>query len=34
MDAGLLDMLHHPGDEHGLAIGHRVDIDFDRVLKI
>ena len=31
MDAGLLDMLHDPADEDGLAVGERVDVDLDRV---
>ena len=34
MDAGLLDMLHDPGDEHGLLVGECVDINLDSVLQI
>ena len=34
MDAGLLDMLHHPGDEDRLAIGDGIDIHLDGVLQI
>ena len=31
MNAGLLDVLHDPGDEHLLAVGERIDVDLDRV---
>ena len=33
MDAGLLDVLHHAADERHLAVGNRVDVDFDRVFE-
>ena len=33
MDAGLLDVLHHPADHHGLAVGNGVDVDLDRALE-
>ena len=31
MDAGFLDVLHDPADEHVLAVGERVDVDLDGV---
>ena len=34
MDAGLLDMLHDPGDEHVAAVAERVDVDLDRVREV
>ncbi len=34
MDAGFLDMLHHPGDHHIGAVAQRIDIAFDRVAQI
>ena len=33
VDAGLLDVLHDPGDVDLLAVGERVDVDLDRVLE-
>ncbi len=32
MDAGLLDVLHHPSEEELLAVEDRVDVDLDRVV--
>ena len=29
VDAGPLDVLEEPGDEHALAVGHGVDVDLD-----
>ena len=34
MHARLLDMLHHPANEHVLAVGERVDIHLDGVAEI
>ena len=34
MDAGVLDMLHHAADDDPLAVGNRVDVDFDRAVEI
>jgi hypothetical protein len=31
--AGLLDVLHDPADHDALAVGHRVDVDLDRVVQ-
>ena len=33
MHAGLLDVLHDPGDLARLAVAERVDVDLDRVLE-
>jgi hypothetical protein len=33
VDPGLLDVLHDPPDHHPLAVGHRIDIDLERVLQ-
>ncbi len=33
VDAGLLDVLHDPGDVDLLAVAERVDVDLDRVLE-
>ena len=33
VDAGLLDVLHDPGDADRLAVAERVDVDLDRVLE-
>ena len=33
VDAGLLDVLHDPGDVDVLAVGHRVHVHLDRVLE-
>ena len=34
MDARFLDMLHHPGDPHGVLVGQDVDVHLDRVLQV
>jgi hypothetical protein len=34
VDAGFLDVLHHPGDEHVLAIGEGVDVHLDGVREV
>ncbi len=33
MDAGLLNVLHDPGDPNLVAVAERVDVDLDRVLE-
>ncbi len=33
VDAGLLDVLHDAADHDPLAVGHRVDVDLERVLQ-
>ena len=34
MDAGLLDVLHDPADDHGAGrIGHRIDVELDGILE-
>ena len=34
MDAGLLDMLHHAGDDRRPAVGEGVDVDLDRIRQV
>ena len=34
MDAGFLDVFHHPGDVDGLGVGDAVHIDLDRVVQV
>ena len=34
MDAGFLDVLHHPGDVDGVAVGDAVDVHLDRVVEV
>ena len=33
VDAGLLDVLHHPAEEELLAVEQGVDVDLDRVVE-
>ena len=33
MDSGFFDVLHHPGDDHLIAVADRVHIVFERALK-
>jgi len=33
VDAGLFDVLHHAADQHALAIGQAVDVDFNRIIE-
>ena len=34
MDARLLDMLHHAGDDHVVAVAQRIHVHLDRVAQI
>jgi len=33
VNAGFFNMLFESGDHHSLAVGQRIDVDFDRVFK-